>query len=400
MKFRFVLLIAVVLASTTPAAPVSGARIDSPVIVVFHDDAPFQTFPAARIDITARANPAAWDYLERHVLGTVQVLESQHRFRAEHVFSATVRGFAARLTAEQIDALRRDPLVDYIEADSPMQLLDQALPWGIDRIDTDISSTVAGNGQGAVAVNVYVLDNGVDRTHPDLNVVRHVNFTSTANAPTCAPGTRVAGVAAARDDAFGVVGAAPGAAITAVKVTTCDPVFFLASAVIKGVDWVTANAVRPAVANMSIGGFPSSTLDTAVKRSADSGVFYAIAAGNNSGDACLTSPQRAGTYPGVMTVAATAPDDTEASFSNFGRCVDIWAPGVDILTDDLGGGTVVSSGTSYSAPHVAGTAGLFLSTHPTATAAAVETALKSSAVSPGTLSKDLRPVRIVYAGGY
>jgi subtilisin family serine protease len=370
------------------------------VIVVFHDDAPFQTFPAARIDITARANAAAWEYLDRHVLGTVQVLEAQHRFRAEHVFSATVRGFAARLTAEQIDALRRDPLVDYIEADSPMQLLDQALPWGIDRIDTDISSTVAGDGQGAVGVNVYILDNGVDRTHPDLNVVRHVNFTLTANSPTCAHGTRVAGVAAARDDAFGVVGAAPGAAITAVKVTTCEPVFLFASAAIKGVDWVTANAVRPAVANMSIGGLPNSTLDKAVKRSADSGVFYAIAAGNNSGDACLLSPQRVGTYPGVMTVAATAPDDTEASFSNFGRCVDIWAPGVDILTDDLGGGTVVSAGTSYSAPHVAGTAGLFLSTHPTATAAAVETALKSSAVFPGTLSKDLRPVRIVYAGGY
>jgi subtilisin family serine protease len=183
-------------------------------------------------------------------------------------------------------------------------------------------------------------------------------------------------------------------------VTTCDPVFLFASTAIKGVDWVTANAVRPAVANMSIGGFANSTLDNAVKRSADSGVFYAIAAGNNSFDACLLSPQRAGTYPGIMTVAATAPDDTEASFSNFGRCVDIWAPGVDILTDDLGGGTVVSAGTSYSAPHVAGTAGLFLSTHPTATAAAVETALKSSAVFPGTLSKDLRPVRIVYAGGY
>jgi len=177
---------------------------------------------------------------------------------------------------------------------------------------------VAGQRDDSPVIVVFhdVLDK-VDRTHPDLNVVNHVNFTSTANAPACAHGTRVAGVAAARDDTFGVVGAAPGAAITAVKVTTCDPVFFFASSVIKGVDWVTANAVRPAVVNMS-----------------------------------------------------------------------------------LGGGTVTSSGTSYAAPHVAGTAGLYLSTHPSATPAEVEAALESSALAPGTLSKNLTPVRIVYAGGY
>lgn len=400
MKFRSALLVLAVAASTSPAAPVAGQRLESPVIVVFHDDAPFRTFAAGAVDVRARANPAAWRYLDQHVLGTVQVLERQHGFQAAHVYSAALRGFAARLTSAQIEALQRDPLVNYIEPDGPMQLLDQTLPWGIDRIDTDVSSTVAGDGAGAVPVNVYVIDNGVDRHHPDLHVVNHVNLTFTANAPTCAHGTRVAGVAAARDDAFGVVGAAPGAAITAVKVTTCEPVFFFASATIKGVDWVTANAVLPAVANMSIGGFGNSTLDAAVKRSADRGVFYAIAAGNNSVDACLFSPQRAGTYPGVMTVAATGPDNREASFSNFGRCVDIWAPGVDILTDDLGGGTVTSAGTSYSAPHVAGTAGLYLATHPTATAAAVETALKSSAIVPGTLSKNLVPIKMVYAGAY
>jgi subtilisin family serine protease len=207
-------------------------------------------------------------------------------------------------------------------------------------------------------------------------------------------------VLAARDNTIGVVGVLPGAPITAVKVTTCDPVITSTSTVIKGVDWVTQHAVKPAVANMSIGGFPSSTLDTAVKRSADSGVLYVIAAGNSSIDACFTSPQRAGTYPGVMTVAATTINDTEASFSNFGRCVDIWAPGDGITTTDLGGGIVTSSGTSYAAPHVGGTAGLYLSTHPTATAADVETALISDAVYPGTLSRDGRPIRLVYAGKY
>jgi subtilisin family serine protease len=402
IRLTFFLLATFIAAATN--APVSGQPAQperQSVIVVFHDNAPFRSFPPGVPDARARANPAAWAYLDRAVLGAVFVLERQHGFRADHVYSSAVRGFAARLTATQIEALEADPLVAYVEIDGPMQLLEQTLPWGIDRIDADLSSTHSGDGTGDVTnVNVYILDNGVDQTHPDLNVVKHVNFTTAANAPTCAHGSRVAGVVAAKDNDLAVVGVVPGAPITAVKVTTCDPVISSTSVVVKGVDWVTANAVRPAVANMSIGGFPSTTLDTAVKRSADSGIFYAIAAGNSSFDASFTSPQRAGTYPGIMTVAATASDDTEASFSNFGRCVDIWGPGANILTTDLGGGTVTSSGTSYASPHVAGTAALYLSTHPEATAAAVETALKSSAVFPGTLSKNLTPVKLVYAGGY
>jgi subtilisin family serine protease len=208
-----------------------------------------------------------------------------------------------------------------------------------------------------------------------LNVVHHVNFTWSANSASCAHGTRAAGVIAARDNATGVVGVIPGAPITAVKVVSCDPVITFASMVIKGVDWVRANAVRPAVANMSIGGFNNSTLDTAVRNLASSGVFVAVAAGNSSTPACWTSPQRAGTHAGVMTVAATTESDTEAGFSSFGQCVDIWAPGTNIPTTDLGGGIVTSSGTSYSAPHVAGTAGLFLSSHPSASAAEVEAAV-------------------------
>ena len=371
------------------------------VIVVFHDDAPFKAFPPGLIDARGHANAAAWKYLDRAVLGTVLTLEREYGFRADQVYSAALRGFAARLTDEQVDGLRRDPLIAYVEADGPMQSLEQTLPWGIDRIDADQSSTRSGDGSGVVTnVNVYVLDNGVDRLHPDLNVVNHVNFTSATNAATCAHGTRVSGVLAAMDNDLAVVGVVPGAPITAVKVTTCDPVISSTSVAIKGVDWVTANAIRPAVANMSIGGFPSSTLDAAVKRSADRGIVYAIAAGNSSMNACFTSPQRAGTYSGVMTVAATTSTDTEAGFSNYGGCVDIWAPGADILTTDLGGGTVTSSGTSYAAPHVAGAAALYLSRNPSALAGAVETALKNTAIFPGTLSKNGAPIRLVYAGGY
>ena len=326
------------LITSAVSSPVVGQRPLTPVIVVFHEFAPFGSFPRARTDSRFRANPRAWEYLDRAVLGTVHTLEAQHAFRADHVYSAAVRGFAARLTSDQIEALRRDPLVSYVEADGTMHALEQTIPWGIDRIDADLSSAQSGDGTGSISnVNVYILDNGVDRTHPDLNVVGHVNFTSAANAATCAHGTRVAGTLAAKDNDTGVVGVLPGAPITAVKVTTCDPVIGSTSTVIKGIDWVTANAIRPAIANMSIGGFPSSTLDAAVKRSADRGIFYAIAAGNSSMDACWTSPQRAGTHAGVMTVAATDSTDAEASFSNYGRCVDIWAPGVNILTTDLGG---------------------------------------------------------------
>jgi subtilisin family serine protease len=354
-----------------------------------------------RADDRARANPVAWAYLDRSVIGTVQALERQSGFEADHVYSAVVRGFAARLTPEQEQALRRNPLVSYIEPDTEIRSLEQQVPWGIDRIDADLSSARSGDGTGSVDnVNVYVFDNGVDWTHPDLNVVRHVNFTFTANAPRCGHGTRTAGVIAARDDAFGVVGVVPGAPITAVKVLSCDPVITFASTVIKGIDWTRANAVRPAIANMSIGGLNNSTLDAAVRNLASSGVFVAVAAGNTGTPACWSSPQRAGTHAGVMTVAATTETDSEAGFSSFGQCVDIWAPGTNIPTTNLGGGIVTSSGTSYSAPHVAGTAGLFLSSHPSASAADVEAALRSTAQFTGTFSKDFRPVKLVYAGVY
>lgn len=383
-------------------APTSGQPSARRVIVAFRDDVSLQAqFGAGRLDARARANPAAWEYLDRAVVGAVRVLETQHGFRADYVYSEAVRGFAAELTDAQIGALERDPVVAYVEPDTEMHLLEQTLPWGIDRIDTDISSTAAGDGAGAVTnVHVYILDNGADRTHPDLNVIRQVNFTNTANTATCAHGTRVAGVLAASDNTIDVVGALPGAPITAVKVTTCDPVFFFASSVIKGVDWVTKHAVRPAVANMSIGGPPNTTLDRAVINSADQGILYAIAAGNQASDACFTSPQRTGPHDGIMTVAGIARDDSEWIQSSFGRCVDLWGPAVDILTTERGGGTVTSSGTSYAAPHVAGTAGLYLSTHPTATPAMVENQLKADAVFTGTLSKDLTPVRVVYAGKY
>ena len=352
-----------------------------PVIVIFREDSPFQGFRGSfHADDRARDNPAAWDYLDHGVAGAVQNLEAVHGFRADHVYSASLRGFAARLTDRQIEALGNDPMVAYVEADGTMTI-PPTLPWGIDRIDADRSSTLAGNGSGDITnVNAYIIDTGIDTKHLDLNVVGHVNFAGGPNKDCNGHGTHVAGTVAARDNSIDVVGVAPGAPLTGVKVLGCGG-SGTTSGVIKGVDWVTANAVKPAIANMSLGGGVSTALDDAVIKSAGSGVFYSIAAGNSGADACNSSPARAGagTNNGVMTTAATDSNNEEASWSNYGSCVDIWAPGVGILSTRKGGGTTTMSGTSMAAPHVGGTGALYLSSHTGASPATVENAIKFGA---------------------
>jgi aqualysin 1 len=373
-----------------------------PVIVVFHDDAPLEMFAAGyRADGRAAANAAAWAYLDRGVAGAVQALERRDQFLAEHVFSAAIRGFSARLTARQIADLQSDANVAYIEPDGVMSVIAQTLPWGIDRIDADQSSTAAGDGSGAISnVNVYIIDTGI-ASHADLNVIRHVNFAGGQNTDCHGHGTHVAGSAAARDNTSDVVGVAPGAPLIGVKVLSCSGSGSTAG-VIKGVDWVTSNAGKPAVANMSLGGGVSQALDDAVRRSAASGVFYAVAAGNSGVDACTSSPARAGagTNNGILTVAATDTADREASWSNHGTCVDIWAPGVSILSTKRGGGTTTMSGTSMASPHGAGAAALFLSSNTASDPAAVEAALTSAAASPGTTSKSGGAIKRLYVGGF
>jgi subtilisin family serine protease len=252
-------------------------------------------------------------------------------------------------------------------------------------------------------VNVFIIDTGI-APHPDLNRVRHVNFTGDGQNTDCnGHGTHVAGTVAARDNTRDVVGVAPGAPLTGVKVLGCNG-SGTTSGVIKGVDWVTSNASKPAVANVSLGGGFSRALNDAVLRSVQSGVFYAVAAGNSSAPACNGSPASAGAGAdnGVMTTAATDRDNTEASFSDFGPCVDIWAPGVGIRSTRRGGGTTTFSGTSMASPHVAGTAALYLSNPANATAspAAVEAALAVNAKETGTLSEDGRDISLIYAGDF
>jgi subtilisin family serine protease len=309
------------------------------------------------------------------------------------VYHHALEGFSAVIPQTKLDEVRADSRVKYLEHDGKMHAFAQTRPWGIDQIDADLSSTKAGDGSGAITnVRAYIIDSGIYR-HSDLNVVNHVNFAGGNNTDCNGHGTHVAGTAAAKDNTNDVVGVAPGASLIGVKVLGCSGTGSY-SRVIKGIDWVTANAAKPAVANMSLGGPTSKAVDDAVRRSANSGITYAVAAGNDAANACNDSPARAGagTNNGIITVAATDSGDREASFSNFGSCVDIWAPGVSILSTKKGGGTTTMSGTSMASPHGAGGGALYLSTHSSATPSAVERALKSDATITANKSRDGRTI--------
>jgi len=318
------------------------------------------------------------------------------------VYSHALKGFSAVIPEARVNDVRTDSRVKYIERDGTMRAVAQTLPWGIDKIDADTSSTLAGNGSGATAnVHAYVIDTGIDASHTDLSVTSHVDFASGPDTDCNGHGTHVAGTVAAKDNSSDVVGVAPGTSLHGVKVLGCGGTGST-SGVIEGVDWVTANAIKPAVANMSLGGGTSTALDNAVRESAASGVFYAVAAGNDGANACNSSPARAGagTDNGIATVAATDRSDKEASWSNYGSCVDIWAPGVSILSTRKGGGTTTMSGTSMASPHVAGGGALYLSKDPVASPTSVETALTNVATSTGTTSKDGHSIVREYVGGF
>jgi subtilisin family serine protease len=360
-----------------PDAPQFSRGASADVIVVLNDN-----FAPGR----AAANEAA-------AAGIARSLGLAPTF----AYGAALFGFAATVPEGRLEALSRDPRVAYVEPDGIAYASAQTLPWGIDRIDADQSSTLAGNGSGAVSnVRIYIIDTGV-YAHADLNLVGHVNFAGGKNTDCHGHGTHVAGTAAARDNTSYVVGVAPGAPVVGVKVLGCSGSGSW-SGIIKGIDWVTANAVKPAVANMSLGGGANSAVDQAVRNSAASGVLYAVAAGNSGANACNSSPARAGagTNNGILTVAATDSNDREASWSNYGSCVDIWAPGVSILSTRRNGGTTTMSGTSMASPHGAGGAALYLSSHTTATASAVESALKSAATTTANQSKDGRTITRLY----
>lgn len=275
--------------------------------------------------------------------------------KLKHVYKAALRGFAAELTPEQLEALRSDPMVDYIEKDQVVTVnaTQSNATWGLDRINQrnrplDGSYTYGYNGSGVWA---YVIDTGLQANHPQFGSrARNVYDALGGNGADCnGHGTHVAGTIGG--SSYGV---AKNVQLRGVRVLGCDG-SGSTSGIIAAVDWVRSNAARPAIANMSLGGGYSSALNTAISNLANSGIFVAVAAGNENQDACNVSPASAGA---AYTVAASDRTDTRASFSNYGSCVDAYAPGMDITSAWIGSMINTINGTSMASPHVAGVAAL------------------------------------------
>lgn len=302
----------------------------------------------------------------------------RHGADVTFVYEHALRGYAAKVSEGQIGALARDGRVERIERDGAVHAAEtqERATWGLDRIDArsgrDGRYTYHATGAGVTA---YIIDTGIQTSHADFGgrASFGINTVSDGRTDDCdGHGTHVAGTVGGNE-----YGVAKDVELVAVRVLDCNGSGTW-SGVIAGVDWVTAqkaaNPAAPAVANMSLGGGASSSVDTAVRNSIASGVSYAVAAGNSNKNACNYSPARVGE---AMTIGATTSSDARASYSNYGSCVDWFAPGSSITSTWIGSdiATRTISGTSMASPHAAGAAALYVQGAPTASPSAVRTAL-------------------------
>lgn len=330
--------------------------------------------------------------------GLARRLVAQSGGNLRHTYSRALRGFSGRLPAQAVEALRRNPNVAYIEQDQEVRIVatQTNATWGLDRIDQrdrPLNGTYVYNRTGA-GVNAYIIDTGIRTSHTDFGGrASNVFDAFGGNGQDCnGHGTHVAGTVGGT-----TWGVAKAVRLYGVRVLNCQGNGSV-SGVIAGVDWVTSNHQKPAVANMSLGGGISTALDNAVRNSIAAGVTYVIAAGNESVNACNVSPARVGE---ALTVGSTTSSDTRSSFSNYGSCLDLFAPGSSIRSawHTSNTATATISGTSMAAPHVAGVAALYLEANPSASPAQVNAAIVNNS-STGKLSGigSGSPNRLLYSG--
>jgi subtilisin family serine protease len=348
MKNKFQIAVALV-ALTSVAAPVNaqvkGDKIPGSYVCVFKNEA------VARGNVPNEANRIA----------------QENGGQINHIYTVALRGFAANFSAQAVENLMaKNPNIASCEQDQIMAVAQfvgnakpggggtttvlppQEMPWGIARV---------GGGTSGTFATAWVIDSGIDLTHPDLNVdrSRSISFLGSRTTPQDqnGHGTHVAGTIAARDNFIGVIGVAPGAPVVSVRVLDRSG-SGSTTGVIAGVDYVARSGFPGDVASMSLGGGISPTLDNAVVAAAARGVRFAIAAGNANANANNYSPARAD-GPNVFTVSAFGIDDLRASYSNFGNPpIDYAEPGSGIKSTWLNGGYNTISGTSMAAPHLAG----------------------------------------------
>ena len=294
------------------------------------------------------------------------------------VYTSALNGFSAELNAGQLNALRHNPAVAYVEQDQRAEVLttQSGATWGLDRIDQralPLSGTYTYTSTGT-GVYAYIIDTGIQANHPNFGTraASAYDYAGGAGADCNGHGTHVAGTIGST-----TYGVAKNVRLRGVRVMDCNGSGSF-SQIIAGVDWVRLNRTNPAVANISLGGGLSSALNTAVTSLSTSGVFVAVAAGNSNADACGFSPASA---TAVFTTASSERTDAKRSSSNYGSCVDGYAPGGSITSTWIGSATNTISGSSMASPHVAGVAALYKATYGNVASSTIDTWIKTNATA-------------------